>query len=131
MRRTGNVFCVPATAITGRRGGAMTWALASSLIVLLSVWRGSGRGDDCHALRRLLVAQLRAIERCVAPTLAQQLLMPARLRHGAVLDHENAVGIHHRVQPMGDDDGRAPPAKMLDCALHLPLRFRIERGGGF
>ena len=80
--------------------------------------------------RRLLVAQLQAVERGVASALAQQFVMAAGFGDRAVLDDKDAVGIDDGVQPVRDHDRRAALAETLDGALHLPLGFGIERGGG-
>ena len=57
--------------------------------------------------------------------------MAAGFHLGSVLDDEDAIGIDNRVQTVRDHDGRTPLAEVLDCTLHLPLRFRIERCGRF
>ena len=79
---------------------------------------------------RLLIPQLQAVERRVAPALAQQLVVTAGFDHASVLDDEDTIGVDHRVQPVRDHDRRSSLAEMLDGALHLPLGFRIERSGG-
>ena len=55
--------------------------------------------------------------------------MATRFDDCSVLDDEDAVGVHHGMQAMGDHDGRAALAKMFDGALNLALGFGIERGG--
>src|ERR1700682_4866590 len=55
--------------------------------------------------------------------------MPPALDDLAALDHQNGVGIHDGVQAMGDDDGGAVLAEMLDRLLHLLFGFGIKRRG--
>ena len=74
---------------------------------------------------------LQAEERGIAAAAAQQIVMPAALDDLAALDHQNGVGVHDGVQAMGDDDGGAVLAEMLDRLLHLLFGFRIQRRGGF
>src|SRR5215468_3679064 len=87
----------------------------------------SGGGGDSNG--RFLLAQLQAIEGRVTSAPAQQLVVTTRFDDSPILDDEDAVGVHHGMQAVGDDDGRAPLAKVLDGALNLALGFRIERGG--
>ena len=76
------------------------------------------------------IALLQAEERGVAAAAAQQVVMPAALDDLAGLDHQDRVGVHDGVQAMGDDDGGAVLAEMLDRLLHLLFGLRIERRGG-
>src|SRR5262249_59971612 len=71
--------------------------------------------------------QLQAVERRVAPTLAQQLVVTTRFDDRSVLDDEDAVSIDDGVQAMCDHDRRSPLAEVLDRALNLTLGLRIER----
>ena len=48
----------------------------------------------------------------------------------AALDHQDGVGVHDGVEAVGDDDGGAVLAEMLDRLLHGFFGFRIERRGG-
>ena len=57
--------------------------------------------------------------------------MLAALDDLAGLHHQNGVGMHDRMQAMGDHDGGAVLAEMLDRLLHLLLGFGVERGSGF
>src|SRR5713101_3310771 len=97
---------------------------------LLSIVARSGGGGNRYASARLLVPELQAVERGVASALAQQFIVPAEFDHAAVLDDEDAIGIHDGMQPMRDHDSRSSATEMLDGALHLPLGFGIERSGG-
>ena len=79
--------------------------------------------------RPLLLLELEPVERGVAAALAQQLVVAARFDHVAVLDHEDAVGMRDRGQPVRDHQRGAALAQFGDRLLHLTLGFRIERGG--
>src|SRR6266536_6058735 len=73
----------------------------------------------------ILVLELQAIERSVAAALAQQLLVPAGLDHGAILDHENAVGMHDRLQTVGNNQRGAALAQAAHGILDLALGFAV------
>ena len=72
-------------------------------------------------------ALLQAEERGVAAAAAQQIVVLAALDDLAGLDHQDGVGVHDGVEAVGDDDGGAVPAEMLDGFLHGFLGFRIQR----
>jgi hypothetical protein len=57
--------------------------------------------------------------------------MPSALDDLAALDHQDRIGMHDGVQAVGDDDGGAALAQMLDRLLHLLFGFRIQRCGCF
>ena len=76
-----------------------------------------------------LLSQLQAIERGVAAALAQQLVVPAGFDHRAVLDHQDAVGMHDGGQPVRDHQRGAALAQFGDRLLHVALGFGIERSG--
>ena len=80
---------------------------------------GSRSGD--------MLLQLQPVERGIAAALAQQFLVAAGFDDQAVLDHEDAIGMHDRREPVGDDQRRAALAKFGDRLLHVALGFRIER----
>ena len=86
---------------------------------------------DRRQTGRAGVALLQAEERGVAAAAAQQIVVLAALDDLAGLDHQNGVGVHDGVQAVGDDDGGAALAEMLDRLLHGLFGFRIQRGGGF
>ena len=69
------------------------------------------------------VALLQTKERGVAAAAAQQIVVPAALDDLAALDHQDGVGMHDGVQAVGDHDGGAVLAEMLDRFLHLPFRI--------
>src|SRR6202034_622469 len=75
-----------------------------------------------------LLLQLQPVERGVAAASAQQLVVAAGLDDQAILDHENAIGMHDGRQPVRDDERGPALAEFADCLLHVALRFRIERG---
>ena len=73
--------------------------------------------------------ELQAIERRIAPALAQQFVMPAGLDHRAVLDKQDAVRMDDGCEPVRDGDRGAAGAQNGERLLHMPLGFRIERRG--
>src|SRR5260370_37167106 len=75
------------------------------------------------------VAMLQAEERGVAAATPQQVVMLAALDNLAALDHQNGVGVHDGVQAVGDNDGGAVPAEMLDRFLPGLFGFPIQRRG--
>src|SRR3954451_10641025 len=77
------------------------------------------------------VARLQAEERGIAAAASQQIVVQAALDDLAALDHQNGVGVHDGVQAVGDHDGGAVLAKMVDRLLHGFFGFRIQRGSGF
>ena len=76
------------------------------------------------------VALLQAEERGIAAAAPQQIVMQAALDDLAALDHQDGVGVHDGVQAVGDHDGGAVLAEMVDRLLHRFFGFRIERRGG-
>src|SRR4030088_3134119 len=96
-------------------------------MIFLPVVLNSGGGCEGDRRARRLVPQLQAIERGVAPALAQEIVVTPRFRDGPILDDEDAMGVDHGMEAVRDHDGRSAAAKTLDRALHLPLRFGIER----
>src|SRR3954462_2639927 len=129
MRRTGNTPASPATRREGCGRAGMTKDVA---LMTCSRWgyedrsgRRAHRDDD-----RPHVALLQAEERSIAAAAAQQIVVPAALDDLAGLDHQDGVGVHDRVEAVGDDEGRAVLAEVLDRLLDLALGFGIERRGG-
>ena len=59
----------------------------------------------------------------------KQLVVAAGFDDEAVLDDEDAVGMHDRRQSVGDDDRGAALAEFGDRLLHVVLGFGIERRG--
>ena len=51
------------------------------------------------------LADLLAPHRVVQPLLREQLVVAAGLDDAPALQHVDAVGVHHRRQPVGDEDG--------------------------
>ena len=50
-----------------------------------------------------------------------------RFDHAAILDHEDAMGVDDRVQPMRDHNGGSSVTKMLDGGCTCRSDFGIER----
>ena len=74
---------------------------------------------------------LQAEEGRITAIPAQQVVVTAALYDLATLDHQDRISMHDGVQAVGDDDGGAILAEMLDGFLHRFLGFRIECCGGF
>ena len=71
--------------------------------------------------------ELQPVKRRVSAALGQQLLMAAGFYHRSVLNHENAIGVHDRGEPMSNGDGCASLAQFSDCFLHQVFGFGIQR----
>src|SRR4051812_19428546 len=78
---------------------------------------------DRRQRRRPGIAMLDPEERRIAPTAAEQVVVAPALDDLATLDHQDGVGMHDGVQAVGNDDGGAVLAQMLDRLLHLSLGF--------
>src|SRR3569833_1194676 len=109
MRRTGNTPASPTTESEACGGAGMT-KLGALMKSISDDWVGGTSG--CCADRRDQgnkpgIALLQAEEGSIASAPAQQIVMPTLLDDFAGLDHQYGVGMHDRVQPEGDHDGRA------------------------
>src|ERR1700754_3994457 len=117
MRRTGKVLVSPATAIAACGGAGMT---NEALMNFLGLRRKGcsvevlSRCADRGQRRRRCFAMLQTEERRIAPAAPQQIVMAAALDDLAAFDHQNGVGVHDGVQAVGDDNGGAVLAKVLD-----------------
>ncbi len=60
---------------------------------------------------------------------SDQALMRALLGEPAAVEHQDAVGVDHGRQPMGDDERGAALHDFVERALHQSLAFGIERAG--
>src|SRR3569623_393266 len=79
---------------------------------------------------RMTVLHLQPVQLRVDPVPRQQLVVPALLGDGAVIQHDDAIGAAHRGQPVRDDD-RCPVTHPLgDAPLDDPLYLGIDAGGG-
>jgi len=104
---------------------------------LCQIWSGEVRGSGLHRLHRRLRRQrlhrheLRLGERGEAAADADQLVEGAGLDDAAVLEHEDAGGVAHGREPVGDHEGGAVLHHLVERRLHLALGFRVQRAGGF
>ena len=84
-------------------------------------------------LRRRRVAQrgglveLQGGEVCIEPAGCHQFAVPTALDQAALVDHQDAIGLQHRRQPVRDDQRAAAGHQPVECLLHHPFAFRIER----
>ena len=53
------------------------------------------------------------------------------LDDAAAIEHDDAIGIHHGREPMGDDQRRALMHQPFERGLHQSLALGIERAGRF
>src|SRR3569833_31457 len=119
MRRTGNTPASPTTGSEACGGAGMTKWVA----LMKSISNGCADGTSgCCADRRDQgndpgIALLQAEERSIATAPAQQIVMPTLLDDFAGLDHQDGVGMHDGVQPVGNHDGGAVLALMVDRLL--------------
>src|SRR5581483_650036 len=79
----------------------------------------------------VLVFVLQLVETEVGAAGREKGLVGALLRDAAGVEHEDAVHVANRVEPVGDDDGRSPLHDALDAALKGRLRLRVDAGGRF
>ena len=56
--------------------------------------------------------------------------MGTALDDAAMVENHDAVGIHDRRQPVGNDEHRAALHQSVHAGLHQGLRMGINRGGG-
>ena len=58
--------------------------------------------------------------------LGHQLVVGALFGDGAVLEHDNAVGVSHRVEPVGDQQRGPALGERLGGALDPLLAFAVD-----
>ena len=58
-----------------------------------------------------------------------QLSVVTGLDDPAFVEHDERIGVAHRRQPVGDDDGRAVVHQVLKRPAHEPLVDRVEMRG--
>ena len=73
---------------------------------------------------------LGVIESGIGPVCRQQLLMGALLGDAAVPDHQDAVGGPDGGEPVGDDEGGAAPAQLVEGVLNFRLGDAVQSRGG-
>jgi hypothetical protein len=78
-----------------------------------------------------LLAKLEVVELVVNAALGQQLLVAARLRNPAVVQHKDHVRVPHGGKAVGDADRRPPFHQFVQVRLHRPLGFVVKRTRGF
>ena len=80
-------------------------------------------------LRTFHELQLREMR--VEAILAQQRLVRADRVDASALEHDDAVGVAHGGEAMGDDERRAAAREMLEGLRDLALAFGVERARRF
>src|SRR6185503_4780247 len=110
---------------------------------LSTISRAAGRNASSCAVRGVcrccekssttladfMQACLGAEQRRIASAAADKLLVSAILDDAPAFDRDDAVGMTHRRQPVGDDDDRATLADRSHVLLDRPLTFVVERAG--
>src|SRR5262245_33911867 len=76
-----------------------------------------------------LIPELESVKRSIAAPLAQEFLVPSGFDDRAVLDHEDAVGMHDRGQAVSYDQRGSAFTQMTHRVLDLALRFAVEGSG--
>ncbi len=84
------------------------------------------RSDRVTAL-----GQLRSHQVAIRAVARDQLGMPAALRHRAVLQHQDAVGVDHAGQPVCQDQRGAAGHQPIEGLLDHRLVLRVHRGQRF
>ena len=56
--------------------------------------------------------------------------MRSLLNQAAAFQHEDPVGIGHRGQPMGDDDGGPAPSQTVQSLMHELFGGEVQARGG-
>src|SRR5690242_7931370 len=88
---------------------------------------GAGRMASSDDFMR---ASLDAMQLGVPPAIADEFIVTAVLHDAAVLDGNDAVGVAHRRQAMGDDEYSSSGADMTHILLDDLLAFVVERACG-
>jgi len=70
------------------------------------------------------------IQLVIQATAIDQFIVTARFHHPAVLEHQDAVGLFHRRQAVGDDERGAPGQKPAERLMQTPFGVAVERRGG-
>src|SRR5436190_5294107 len=88
------------------------------------LWLRRGR-----RLARFCYQELRLGQRSESAAAVDQLIEAAGLDDAAVVEHQNARGVAHRGQPVGDHKGGALLHQFVKRRLHLQLGGGVERAG--
>src|SRR5688572_12298793 len=112
-----------ATATSSMRGArsAMACACACAMAPVPTIAALSGRG----------AASVIGFSwgRKSPPGAFEERVVAALLDDASALEHDDAIGLADRREPVGDDERRAPSHEPAERFLHELLRFRIERRG--
>src|SRR5262249_5442750 len=71
------------------------------------------------------------IETIIEATPRQEFLMRATLGDTALVEHDDAVGVFHRRQPMRNDESSTATQERRQSGLYQEFSFGIDAGGGF
>ena len=73
------------------------------------------------------MVELQGGKMSVEAALRGQFRVAALFHHLTLIKHDDAVGLQHGGETMGDDDSGAVGHQAIQCQLHQALGFRIER----
>ena len=76
-----------------------------------------------------LLAELRSVEACEGASCCEQLPVGALLEHFASVHDDDAVGVSHGREPVGDDERGAPAQDAAQPLLDEHLGARVDRRG--
>jgi hypothetical protein len=74
--------------------------------------------------------ELERVQPRVRAALCEQLVVPPVLDDAAAVEHQDAVGMLHRGQPVRDHEHGAVLHQALECFLDQPLALGIQRRRG-
>ena len=86
-------------------------------------------GGGVRGLPRCAVRELDAVQARVRAVRREQLGVRPDLDDAPAVEHDDAVGVLDRRQPVRDHDRGASAHQRIERGLHLALRFRVERRG--
>src|SRR5215217_8246996 len=109
--------------MTGSRRDASAVRRNSPIVAVIS-YQPKIRLDDERT-------ELRGMEAAVDATGGDQLVVAPFLGDACFVDDNDAVGVLDGGQAVGDDQRGAALGQFHEGLLDGPLRFRVERGGGF
>ena len=89
-------------------------ALATEEGIFCGISSGAKRGEPC--VKRIALLQA---------------FMGADCNYAAVIHDGNAIGLEHRGETMGNDDGSAFAHEIVQRILHQPFALGVERSSGF
>src|SRR5262245_10646090 len=87
-----------------------------------------GRTAPCACDAGGLLAQVAGPQRGIGAARGHEVVVGADLDHLAVVEHDDTVGARRRLEPVGDEQGRAALAHAAHGPHHLRLGGQVEVG---